>query len=217
MNRHATAEELSAYLDQELEPPRLRLVRGHLEACEDCRRRADGLARVVRDLRALERQAPPPVLGQHLLERVHRQPRPRTLVEKLEGRLTTIPSQSSITFLFALVLAFAVLMYVFSGLLDRHERNQTSILRPPLPPPVVEVAGRSFEPWQGGWRQTNLDRTQKPLPVAAEDPAGAELLARYPDLEELLRTARWVLLQDGDRTVRLLAATPRPAAAQLPE
>lgn len=230
MSRHATAVELSAYLDEELEAPRLVLIRGHLEECEECRRKAESLGSVKRDLRRMEALEAPPALGQHLLARIHREPRPASLLERLEARIAAPPGQSAVGFTFAMVVAFAALLYLFAGSLDRHQRNQTSILRPDLPqipaeapadvpgegtvegppgqpaPESFATGGLAFEKAsQGRWRQVGLaegaDAGATALPFEGEEAAG--ILARLPELEALLSAGNSVLLEDGGRVVLL--------------
>jgi Putative zinc-finger len=215
-NGHATVEELSAYLDRELEPFRLRLVETHLEECQECRRRADGLGRVVRDLRRLERFDPPPALGQHLLRRLHRSPRPRTLMERLEVGLGGKNLQSPVGFSFALVVAFAALLYFFAGSLDRHQRNQTSILRPALPSSSAAaprtVGERTFRWSDGAWRQEGLPEEAVPREVEATSPAARQVLDREAELAELLAEGEPVVLEVEGAVLLIRPGSPDPDA-----
>ena len=202
---HSSVEELSAYLDRELAPARLRLVETHLEDCEECRRRVEGLGRLVRDLRRLERFEPPPALGQQLLGRLHRSSRPRTVLERLEEGLKDRNLQSPLGFSFALVVAFAALLYFFSGSLDRLQRNQTSILRPTNPSQAAtavvpgkaprKVGDRSFR-WDGGaWRQEGLATGVVPEEVDAKSPLGQQVLGVNPELAQLLAEGEVVVFE----------------------
>lgn len=210
MSRHATAEDLSAYLDREMEPIRLRLVKEHLEECEECRERAGGMQRLVRDLRRLERLEPPPTLGSSLRRRIRLQKRPKAMVDRLESRLGGLSLQPSITFTFALVFAFAAILYLFAGSLDRYERLRIPVLRPdpaPAQPSATrEVAGRSFHSVDGIWREEGLAAGTEAQTVALGTPAADELLRRYPDLGSLLADGGAVELYEGTQALRLEAS-----------
>jgi anti-sigma factor RsiW len=42
MTNHSSVEQLSVYLDDQLDEPERRRLEGHLAECEDCRRRCKG-------------------------------------------------------------------------------------------------------------------------------------------------------------------------------
>jgi len=234
MSRHATAhatvEDLSAYLDNELEPVRLRLVKAHLEECDECRGRADGLSRVVRDLRRLERFDPPPALGQHFLRRLHRSSQPRGFLQRLEEGLEGRNLQSPIGFSFALVLAFSALLYFFAGSMERHQRSQTAIVRPTLiptslPSEQVEPAevgeaelrkiGEQTFLWQEGqWRQEGIARDASPVSVEAASSQGQQLLLSKPGLALLLDEGAAVVFKTEEGVFLLLPSSPTPKAQE---
>jgi anti-sigma factor RsiW len=162
MSRHATAAQLSAYLDEELPPPQLRLVEDHLEECPDCRRELEGLRGVVRRLRRLEELAPPPALGQDLARRIRLEPQPRDLLQRLEGRIQNTPMQSTVGFTFALVFALAVILFLFVNWVDeRRQAHQPVLVAPseildaedftlpeePLPTRTVSAASEEARRW----------------------------------------------------------------------
>lgn len=162
MSRHATAAQLSAYLDEELPPPQLRLVEDHLEECPDCRRQLEGLRRVVRGLRRLEDLAPPPTLGQDLVRRIRLEPQPRDLLQRLEGRIQNAPLQSTVGFTFALVFALAVILFLFLNWVDeRRQTHQPVLVAPseildaddftlpeePVPTRTVSAASEEAQRW----------------------------------------------------------------------
>jgi anti-sigma factor RsiW len=91
MSYHATAEALSAYLDEALRGPDLQALESHLVECDECQDRLNGMQRVVVALQQLERAAPPPALGIQLQRRVALEDRPRGLVERFEAHLQRLP------------------------------------------------------------------------------------------------------------------------------
>ena len=215
MSCRATAEVLSAYLDRELPRPQLRLVETHLEECEECRRRLDGLGKVTRQLRSLERLAPPPVIGQRLERRLARVGERRDLLERVEARLGGFELNPSIGLTFALVFAFALILFLYADWSEYQMRQATRLVVPAAEPapfiPVRYVAGRTFEFHDGLWLERGLayeaEKDPSRTPVEADSERGRALLAAVPELQELLET--------GDRLV--LSWEPEPGARELVE
>ncbi|MCB1035658.1 MAG: zf-HC2 domain-containing protein, partial [Acidobacteria bacterium] len=201
-----------AYVDRELPPVHLRLVEEHLAECDECRQRADGMRSLVSDLRRLERLAPPPTLGATLHRRIVLRPRPRGLVERLESRLGGLSLQPSVGFTFALVLAFAAILYFFADSLERHERRRIPVLRPDPPATseetVREAAGRTFELREDTWYERGLKDGGELTELGSDDPAYAEVVSAFPDLRGLLAEGTAVeLLHDG-KPLRLTPSGP---------
>ncbi len=214
MSRHATAEDLSAYVDQELEPVRLRLVEDHLEDCDECRDRLDGMQRLVGDLRRLKRLTPPSVLGSHLHRRIALQTRPQNLLDRVESRLGRVSLQPSVISTFALVFAFAAILYLFAGSLDLQERLRIPVLRP-YPPPVSQealeqIGGRSFLQEGGLLREEGLPKGAPVTKIPSTDPRALEVLQESPDLVYLLDAGFAVELEHLDEILRILPSEAAP-------
>lgn len=219
MSRHATAEQLSSYVDRELVGPRLRLVEKHLEECDECRRRLDGMRRVVVGLRRLEQLEPPPMLGQDLARRVRLEPRPRDLVQRLEDHLRGTPLQSTVGFTFALIFALAVILYLFSGWVERQGLSHQPILV--APSEVAGAAGhrrignRLFHAVEGEWHQVGVIAADAVV-VAADGETVRDLLAREPALAPLVAEGAPVILEVRDpaagelRVLEILPPPPQP-------
>lgn len=212
MSRHATAEDLSAYLDQELEPVRLRLVETHLEECEECRQRVSGLRGVVGELRRLEHLRPPPALEQYLERRIALEPRPRGWVEGVEDRLRGLVLQPNLGFTFAMVFAFAVILYLFAGWSEKHHRSSVQILLPTTPRASllspVSLANGDFERVDGVWWEMGLSgEPGKPLEaeievVDAVGEHGKSIRESRPGIDRLLAESAVTLWFEG-RVIRL--------------
>ncbi len=216
MSRHATAEDLSAYLDQELEAPQLRLVKDHLETCEPCRRKLQGLRGVQHQLHRLEQLAPPPLLAGDIQRRVRLEPRHRGLFDNLEDRLRRLPEQGTMLVVFASVFALAVIGYLFTEGIQRHE-GRTSVIVPSAGTvteadaehPTVEVEGRRFEQVDGGWRELDLPADAERLTLRVGTPDGDAVLARHPKLQSLLGGSTQVVLRDTvDGRERVVVLVP---------
>jgi hypothetical protein len=204
MSRHATAEDLSAYLDQELPRPQLRLVETHLEECEECRTRFEGLRRVVGKLHRLESMAPPPVLAQQVQRRIALDGgRQAAFLERLERRLGGLPMEPSVGVTFALVFAFAIILYLFGWWVDVRQGG-TTILAPPAEVqgemPLEEVDGRLFELEGDLWIERGLDPAAPVTRLTLEDPEALAVLESYPRLSARIST--WVA---AGRSVRLIS------------
>ncbi len=134
MSAHATVQDLSAYLDRRLDEPELRRVEGHLDTCGDCRERFQGMRRVAAGLRHLEVLEPPPELEQAVARRIRLEGKNKSWLDRLEGGLGTFQEQSSMLALFAVVIALAVMLVLFSQALER-ARNETTPIYFDTPPP----------------------------------------------------------------------------------
>lgn len=216
MSRHATAEVLSAYVDQELEPESARELRRHLEACDDCRARLASVRRVVSGLRRLERVSPPAILARDVERRISLAGEPSGLIERLESRLPGAPLSSPHFFTFALVCALAVLVYLFAHGVDKARRPRTTLIVETSAPAGVlaieesrRVGERTFDRVAGRWFERDLPAD---LPVRAIGSASAEGQRILDDLAapgdeplELPIRLRW------ENEVVEVRATPKPA------
>ena len=203
MSRHATAEVLSAYLDDELSAAEHERLAGHLESCDDCRAHLKSMRRVVTSVRRLERMAPPPVLAGDVERHIALSGRPASPMEWMEERLGRIHSASSILFMFALITALAVISYFFAHGVERAQQPRTALVlnAPELPPldgrvrATREVEGRTFDLVNRIWRERGIPIDLVDVPVQADGEVGRRLLDAYPGLAELGPRIR--LLVDG--------------------
>lgn len=213
--RHLSSERLSAYLDHELSAAELVRVEDHLEACPSCRAHLDSLSRVVHRLQGLERAAPPPLLAEQVARRVALEGRPKSLLERLERRLSGQPIHNQVFHLFALVLTLAMVLYIFAQGQELIERRRIPV-RVASPEASAEftrqheiaiglrseVADRVFTRQGEGWREQGV--TGEPeASLAASSPEGLEILDRHPELAVMLGSGGTVVLRDGERVVEV--------------
>lgn len=214
MNRHATLEDLSCYLDSELEAERSRRVEEHLAACAACRQRLAGLGRVVDELDRLEMLAPPSQMGGWVEERLRPARGPSPLRRRMESRSRGLPPLPGLLPLFGVVVALAIIAYLFafgSALLERRtaERPRAGAAAPTESglsregqSVRLEIVGRRLV-WVGElWVEEGIDPTGlaeilDPANAAAADPELAEEIERLRTLEARVR------LRYRDRVVEL--------------
>lgn len=185
MTRHSSVEELSIYLDDRLAEPELRRLESHLAECEDCRRRLEGMRRVVRGLERLERTAPPPQLTHQVEQQVRFEVGRERFLDKVERRLGVMTAQPSILPIFALVVALAAIVYLFAYGLERHQQRGVPVILEP-PPASRQIEDRVFEYRGGAWRQVGSEGADptRVLDLTTEE-GFAEWSQRYPTLELL--------------------------------
>jgi hypothetical protein len=189
---HADVELLSAYLDRELVEPEARELEAHLEECEECHGRLDGLRRVTADLRRIEEVEPPPELAQAVARRIALATDDReSLLDRFEDRISIFNRQSSLLAMFGVIIALAIFMYLFSVAL---EQSRSDGLIPVIfedPPGAsetaerLEVAGRVLIRDHGRWLEDGVDAGAAARPVDLDSDAGRELLADHPELADL--------------------------------
>ena len=162
MTVHASLVRLSSYLDSEMvERDRLELE-GHLEGCPSCQQRLDGLRGVVARLERLEHKAPPQDLAVLVERRVALEAERIGLGRRLEETFKTFLVQPSLTPVFGLVVALALILYLFSFGVARHSARGTRLVVPSSAQPVarvVTVAGREFVSVEGVWAERGLEST----------------------------------------------------------
>lgn len=219
MSAHVTTENLSAYLDRELPDRRVREVERHLEGCSSCRANLDSLSRVVHRLQAIERVAPPPLLAGDVARRVALDRQPKSLMERLESRLTSRPLQSQIFNTFALVMALAAIVYIFAFSADLIERKSVPVrvVSPEASKEFLrqheisigmrsEQDGRVFHREGDLWREEGASGDPE-TEIAASSTEGLALQERNPELAPLLGQGQPVILRDGGpegRVVKIL-------------
>jgi anti-sigma factor RsiW len=218
MTHHSSVEQLSIYLDDRLAEPERHRLEDHIEECEDCRRRLEGMRRVVRGLERLERTASPPQLTQQIEHRIGLEVGHDGLLERVERRLNLMMAQPSILPTFALVVALAAIVYLFADGLERHRQRGVPVI---LEPPVGNVAatenrsaeGRVFEMRDGVWREAGSEGASpaRVLDLTTQDTA-ARWIERFPELEPLSHEldGRVVLRLDEEWVEVLLPARGSP-------
>ena len=212
MSAHLESELLSAYLDEELRDNEQRRVQVHLESCDHCQQRLDGLRRVVARLHSVGAAAVPPFLPSTLPQRISLQERPESLLDRVEARLGRMyVPKASIPLIFALVVTLAAVVYVFAWSVHRAQTPQDvgaasgeGVVPRGAP---VELGDRTFEFVGDGWRQIGLPDGPA-RSVTGDSEEGRAVLAAHPGLEALLQGAGSVALRwEGEP----LLLVPAPA------
>lgn len=211
MSRHANVEVLSEYLDEGLTAPERGRVESHLEECVNCRDHLAGLRRVVARLEGLREAAPPAHLGRQIEHRVRLETRHQGFRETLERGLDRFGSQSSLAPIFALVVAFAAILYLFSWSVERHREPGTRIIieTPAGRATARTIAERRFDRIEGVWveRGTEVAATSERLDLRGLD--AAALLREHPDLAPFAALGGAVRLRRGDAVLEVVfVATP---------
>lgn len=203
MTVHATLEQLSSYLDRELAERERVGLEEHLDDCASCRGRLDGLRSVVSRLERLEQQAPPSDLVFLVERRVAAEAGRGGLQARVEETIKTFLIQPSLTPIFGLVVALALILYLFSFGVARQQQRGTRLVVP-LNGAALElesrtVDGRAFERLDDIWIERGLDAAA-PVEVLEIDGAPPAELAPFTSLGPRVR-----LLHEG-RVVELVAA-----------
>lgn len=192
VSSHPATEELSAYIDEELERRAVEDLDAHLASCLECRHRLEGLRRVVAGLQRIESVAPPPALEEMVLGQLALRP-PRTLAERLAARRRgSRRVRSYVGTIFAVVLALVIISLLFTQAVQR--RQGAAVEAGEVVPPADSVEWRAgvdrqrigerlFARTAGGWIEVGVGEPQRVL--GANDPERAELLRTLPGLEAL--------------------------------
>lgn len=219
MTSHVNTELLSAYLDEELTDRENEKVEEHLEACEACTARLDGMRKVVSHMRHFERMAPPSTLDQMVARRIALAGEPRSLLDRLEDQLTIFQGQSYTFMMFCVIIALSVITFMFAHTLQE-QRNIPVVFEDGSPAfvqkesaedfsvePVesVEMAGRTLERRDAGWAERGIDEGLRDtvLSLDWDTRAMADLLVEHPELEELRQLEGPVMINLGDRVLLL--------------
>ena len=209
MTPHSAVEELSSYLDTRLsEVGRVR-VESHVKECPDCRLRLQGLRRVVERLEGLKRTTPPSSLGQVVERRVQFELNREGLLTRLEREAERWMLQSSILPIFALIVALAVITYVFALGVERwQDRGTRIILNPPRSElPVsqsAEIGGRLFEFSDGIWIERGLAGEVPSVRFEYSSAEGERWLREQPGLKAFESLTGVIRLRLGDQVVEVV-------------
>jgi hypothetical protein len=213
-SHHLDTELLSAYLDRELDQQRTGALENHLRDCAACRHELEQLRRVVTRLGQLDRGAPPPALELTVQRRIALQRSEERLFEKLERRLASVPLQPSVGVTFALVVAFAVMMYLLAAAVERRQSMVIPVVldpelptsaqtegRPVAPPPTLTLGSWTFLLEDGRWRQAGLEEATPGRVLRWGSPEAEELLRSSPELAPLASQEKAVVLMVDARSV----------------
>jgi len=211
MTAHLDVETLSTYLDRELSRRERGQVEEHLEHCDDCQERLWSLQKVVGNLQALERLAPPPHLGTHLHRLASLQASQPTLLERLEQGASRFNLQSTLAPVFAVVLALILIIYMLSWGLHRQATGRIPVHLEPenarVDAAAVEssrrIAGRIFNLVGGMWMEQGLEGEVVTEQISGSAPRVQAWLASSPELEEIADLGDRVRLVMGDRVVEI--------------
>lgn len=139
MSSHATAELLSAYLDQELPEEEVEVLKSHLDHCHECHGRLQSLTTVVSSLRHLEPMAPPPTLDLAVARRIALAGEKKGLIDRFEDGLEAFQRQSSVMIWFCMVIALVLIVFFFLNTLVRSQNTNIPVIFHDEPP-VVAIA-----------------------------------------------------------------------------
>lgn len=213
MKRHLSTEQLSSYLDGEVEHAAAREVEVHLASCPACRARLSSMRGLVAEIRRMERVAPPPDLVHQVRARAVAQGEPRTLRRRVRDLLRSLVFEPSFRVAAAMGLAAAM---VVGGVRWQQippvpppgaqiVTVKTHFGEPPLglPETTSEVAGLEFV-WAGDrWVQKGLEWKRPEARVVVASPEGQDMINKYSDLMLLLTDGSRVVLQYRLATVEL--------------
>jgi hypothetical protein len=220
MIRHASTEELSAYLDSELGFAEVGGLEAHCATCADCGARLASLRRVVHGLGRVERVDPPMALRQQIRRQVQAAPSggiQGAIQSALDGlRLLLFPTSpflrtSAATGLAVVAGLFAFIHYRVDSVplppsyqenVEVHEGSSVPLET------TSEVAGRKFVWKDTGWVQRGLEWKTPEALVDVRSPEGRALLTKYSDLEMLMRDGSSVVLSYKRETVELRRTPP---------
>jgi len=231
MSKHAARELLSAYLDSELDERDLVAVREHLGDCSACRDVYEGLSRVSIGLRQVAREPVPVEVGVVVRRRIGQFRSRPGLSERFEDFLGDISMQTRLAPVFALVMALAVILYIFSQGVARQERARVPIIVGPFAAPTVKLEERSPaaeeeavgmraaesklaaapERWLGDrrflwldgiWFEEGVESSEIALVVQFDDPALAEGMRL--DLAQFEELGEKVRLRYRDQVIEVL-------------
>lgn len=166
---HLDDELLSSYLDGELPRRQAATVEDHLEHCAGCRAELDGLRRVARSLGRLERASPPPLLAGRVQRRVALAEQDRGLLDRLESRLRVPRLDSPLLVMFVLVLALAVIVFLFTQQVARQQEAGEVSITVAAPEDVEELLrtveglrldGRDLVHCGDGWCESGTEEAE---------------------------------------------------------
>ncbi|MEE8523427.1 MAG: anti-sigma factor [Thermoanaerobaculia bacterium] len=201
VSSHATAELLSAYLDRQLVEPEVERLEAHLEECQECHGRLEGLRKLVASLRRIESLDPPAELEKAVARRIALARDREPLLDRFESALSIFNRQSTILPMLGIVIALGVLIYMFSWALERDQHIPVIF----ADPPGVEdssgteprrSAGRLLQLEGELWIEDGASPDAVSRTIELDSEPGRRLLADHPELEQLPRPA--VILLDDE-------------------
>jgi len=209
MSWQVTTEKLSAYLDRELpEEERLELE-AELERDPSARERLESLRRTVEDLRRLGAARAPVTLEGRVARAIAAERERVSWLDRIEGGLSVLGPQSTIFVMFAVVIALAVMILLFSQALERSERAETQVVfaEPDAEGLVegdrLEMAERIFRRTGGVWVERGVDPVKAERVIESGTAEAAELLEEHPELEALLREGGTYVVEIDSQILRL--------------
>ncbi len=214
MTSHASAEMLSAYLDQQLVAREARELEEHLETCSQCHVRLEGLRKVIDNLRSIHELSPPSTLQQAVVRRIALTDEPPGLLDRFEQGLSLLNRQNPILAMFGVVIALVLFIYLFSYNLKLHENQNSTIPVIFQDPPAaiadiaagtrLVVADRSLV-WsaEGYWLEEGIDVGAVSHSLEIDSSAGSELLAAHPKLAEVAALGRAAVINIEGDVIRL--------------
>jgi len=227
MSGHATAESLSLYLDAALPRGERRQVEEHLDACPECRRRLDGLRRLVAGLGRLPTAAPPDDLAARVVREIDLRGRRSRWGRLLDGGLPGPLLGSPPMHILALVLALGAIIYVFAVGLEMSRERPTRIVLPGAESVVIgqladspasvmaDAAGDSlyllggrFHQADGVWVEDGL--AQRPPDTRMALDAAAAAAASVPDVAKLVALGAPLRFRVGDEVVEVVFEPAAP-------
>lgn len=238
MNRHATTEQLSAYLDRELGYVEMRQLESHCASCAECTARLVSMRQVVQGLDRLGRAVPPAALRQQIRRQVAVEAAApvngfRAAFERFRLHLLALstapamgfaPPHPTLRTVSVMGLALVVGLFVYSHQEPRPiPAPQENVTVTPYSDSRVsqtttsEVAGRKFIWTDSGWIQRGLEGKTPEVQVEAGSPQGRALLNRYSDLALLLADGSPVILRYNLGTVEIRKMPPTRALGYEPE
>lgn len=194
---HATVELLSAYIDRQLAGSEATRLEDHLERCDECHGRLEGLRGVVANLRQIEALDPPPELEMAVARRIALTGDRESVFDRFESKLSVFNRQSTLLPLFAVVIALGVFMYLFAVALEKHQSERIQVIfGSPDAGETQQTGERVLRFEEGVWIEEGLSRDQVSRTVELDSEEGRRWLEEHPLLEQLPRPA--VIGLDGE-------------------
>lgn len=193
-------EQLSAYLDGELEPEEHIQVEKMLAEDASLRKHFEGLQRASASLRLLERPTPPAGLDLEPLRILGRMDSHQDLLDRCQSYLPMPPRrQSSFLPAFALMMVLGLALYNYYGV-----KNLES-----PPDDTAVIGGRAFVREGSVWYQQGGFRLLfwKPRAVDLASSEGRRLLEKKPELERFAELGEVVVDGEDDGVLRLIPGT----------
>lgn len=201
---HATAELISAYLDDVLAAPERERLERRLAAEPELRAELESMRQLVLGLRALPRIEPPFELESTLVRHLTLADERPGLGARLERRLGRAAGQPAIAVTFAVVLAIATMIFVLArtvqpGVIGRIpvDLDPPSPAAPALASAVKKTAHGTFHLVDEVWIAADVIGPPDRI-VAADRPEVVEMLAGDPELASLLEQRPVRLRVEGE-------------------